>query len=67
MSAKELESLLSLLSEKKKKMELEEAEANMQILFEFLQCLRKQKLDELHEVLTLNLNVSGQVILAYAL
>ncbi|XP_031130639.1 E3 ubiquitin-protein ligase COP1-like [Ipomoea triloba] len=49
VSAKELESLLSLLSEKKKKMELEEAEANMQILFEFLQCLRKQKLDELHE------------------
>ncbi|XP_019170183.1 PREDICTED: E3 ubiquitin-protein ligase COP1-like isoform X1 [Ipomoea nil] len=49
VSAKELESLLSLLSEKKKKMELEEAETNMQILFEFLQCLRKQKLDELHE------------------
>ena len=31
-------------------MEQEEAETNMQILLDFLQCLRKQKLDELHEV-----------------
>ncbi|CAH9130787.1 unnamed protein product [Cuscuta epithymum] len=50
MSAKELDSLLCLLSEKKKKAELEETEANLQLLFNFLQCLRKQKLDELHEI-----------------
>ncbi|RAL49546.1 hypothetical protein DM860_012979 [Cuscuta australis] len=50
MSAKELDSLLSILSEKKKKAELEETEANLQLLFNFMQCLRKQKFDELHEI-----------------
>lgn len=50
LSVKELDGLLSLLAEKKRKMEQEEAETNMQILLDFLQCLRKQKLDELHEV-----------------
>ncbi|CAI9756638.1 unnamed protein product [Fraxinus pennsylvanica] len=49
-SVKELESLLSLLAEKKSKMEQEEAETNLQILFDFLQCLKKKKLDELNEI-----------------
>lgn len=52
VSIKELESLLSLLMEKKRKMEQEEAETNLQILLEFLQCLRKQKVEELYEVLS---------------
>lgn len=47
---KELDTLLLLLTEKKRKMEQEEAERNMQILLDFLHCLRKQKVDELKEV-----------------
>lgn len=50
MSIKEVDNLLSLLAEKKRKMEQEEAERNMQILLDFLHCLRKQKVDELNEV-----------------
>ena len=50
VSIKELDTLLSLLAEKKRKMEQEEAERNMQILLDFLHCLRKQKVDELKEV-----------------
>ncbi|XP_051135774.1 E3 ubiquitin-protein ligase COP1-like isoform X2 [Andrographis paniculata] len=50
VSVKELESLLSLVSEKKRKLEQEEAERNMQILLDFLHCLRKQKVNELSEV-----------------
>lgn len=50
VSIKDLDSLMSLLSEKKRKMEQEEAERNMQILMDFLHCLRKQKVDELNEV-----------------
>ncbi|XP_008805600.1 E3 ubiquitin-protein ligase COP1 isoform X2 [Phoenix dactylifera] len=50
MSIKEIDGLLSLLSEKKRKMEQQEAETNMQILLDFLHCLRKQKMDELNEV-----------------
>lgn len=50
MTMKELDTLLSLLAEKKRKMEQEEAERNMQILLDFLHCLRKQKVDELKEV-----------------
>ncbi|CAH1425798.1 unnamed protein product [Lactuca virosa] len=50
VSVKELDTLLSLLSEKKRKLEQEEAEKNMQNLVEFLQCLRKKKIDELSEV-----------------
>lgn len=50
MSIKELDSLLTLLAEKKRKMEQEEAERNMQILLDFLNCLRKQKVEELNEV-----------------
>ncbi|XP_050206740.1 E3 ubiquitin-protein ligase COP1 isoform X1 [Mercurialis annua] len=50
ISIKELDSLMSMLSEKKRKMEQEEAERNMQILLDFLQYLRKQKVDELNEV-----------------
>ncbi|PSS24798.1 E3 ubiquitin-protein like [Actinidia chinensis var. chinensis] len=49
---KELDSLLALLMEKKRKMEQEEAEMNMQILQDFLHCLRKQKLDELNQIQT---------------
>ncbi|CAJ2653623.1 unnamed protein product [Trifolium pratense] len=52
VTMKELDTLLSLLSEKKRKMEQEEAERNMQILLDFLHCLRKQKVDELKEVQT---------------
>ncbi|XP_043689265.1 E3 ubiquitin-protein ligase COP1-like [Telopea speciosissima] len=47
---KELDNLLSILAEKKRKMEQEEAETNMQILLDFLNSLRKQKLEELNEV-----------------
>ncbi|KAL9229888.1 hypothetical protein vseg_005306 [Gypsophila vaccaria] len=50
VSVKEVDNLLSLLSEKKKKMEQEEAERNMQILLDFLHCLRKQKVEELSEI-----------------
>lgn len=53
MSIKELDGLLSLLAEKKRKMEQEEAETNMQILLDFLHSLRKQKLQELKEVFAL--------------
>ncbi|GFP98960.1 E3 ubiquitin-protein ligase cop1 [Phtheirospermum japonicum] len=49
-SVKDLESLLSLISEKKRKMEQEEAETNLQILLEFMQCLKKKKDDELSEI-----------------
>ncbi|TYI01040.1 hypothetical protein ES332_A11G173600v1 [Gossypium tomentosum] len=52
VTIKELDSLLSLLAEKKRKMEQEEAERNMKILLDFLHCLRKQKVDELNEVQT---------------
>ncbi|KAJ6850407.1 E3 ubiquitin-protein ligase COP1-like [Iris pallida] len=52
ISVKDLDNLLSFLSEKKRKMEQHEAETNMQILLDFLHCLRKQKLDELNEVQT---------------
>ncbi|XP_017978848.1 PREDICTED: E3 ubiquitin-protein ligase COP1 [Theobroma cacao] len=50
VSAKELDGLLSLLVDKKRKMEQEEAETNMQILLDFLNCLRRQKLEELNEI-----------------
>ncbi|KAK1295829.1 E3 ubiquitin-protein ligase COP1 [Acorus calamus] len=52
VSLKEIDSLMSLLAEKKRKMEQEEAEMNMQILLDFLHCLRKQKLEELNEIQT---------------
>lgn len=54
MSIKELDGLLSLLAEKKRKMEQEQAETNMQILLDFLHSLRKQKLEELNEVFALD-------------
>ena len=50
VSVKELDTLLTLLAEKKRKLEQEEAERNMQVLLDFLHCLRKQKADELNEV-----------------
>ncbi|GMP73326.1 hypothetical protein CsSME_00031111 [Camellia sinensis var. sinensis] len=52
VSVKELDSLLTLLEEKKRKIEQEEAETNVQILLDFLHCLRKQKLEELNEIQT---------------
>ncbi|KAE8664452.1 E3 ubiquitin-protein ligase COP1 [Hibiscus syriacus] len=52
VSAKELDSLLSLLVDKKRTMEQNEAETNMQILLDFLNCLRKKKLEELNQVKT---------------
>lgn len=57
VTIKELDTLLSLLAEKKRKMEQEEAERNMQILLDFLQCLRKQKVDELKEVRWMQLSL----------
>ncbi|GAB2212651.1 hypothetical protein Droror1_Dr00020630 [Drosera rotundifolia] len=50
VSIKELDNLLTLLAEKKRKMERDEAEANMQILLAFLYYLRKKKLGELNEI-----------------
>ncbi|KAF5742135.1 E3 ubiquitin-protein ligase COP1-like [Tripterygium wilfordii] len=50
VSVEELDGLLSLLTEKKRRMEQEEAEKNMRILHDFLHCLRKQKLEELSEI-----------------
>ncbi|GAV61232.1 WD40 domain-containing protein/zf-C3HC4_2 domain-containing protein [Cephalotus follicularis] len=52
VSVKELDGLLSLLVEKKRRMEQKQVETNMQILINFLNCLRKQKLEELHEIQT---------------
>ena len=50
VSVKELDSLLSLLAEKKRTLKQQEAETNMQIMLDFLHCLRNQKLGELNEV-----------------
>ncbi|KAI7740994.1 hypothetical protein M8C21_016560 [Ambrosia artemisiifolia] len=50
VSVKELDSLLTLLKDKKKRMEQEEAESNLQIMHDFLHCLRRQKLEELNEI-----------------
>ncbi|KNA04927.1 hypothetical protein SOVF_195150 [Spinacia oleracea] len=50
VSVKDLDCLLSLLGEKKRKMEQEEAETNLQVLLEFLVCLRKGKLEELSQI-----------------
>lgn len=49
VSVKELDTLLSVLTEKKRKMEQDEAERNMKILMEFLNSLKMQKVDELNE------------------
>ncbi|KAI3741015.1 hypothetical protein L1987_58679 [Smallanthus sonchifolius] len=50
VSVKELDTLLVLLAEKKRKMEQEETETNLQIMRDFLHCLRRQKLEELNEI-----------------
>lgn len=50
---KELDSLLILLADKKHKAEQEEAEANMEVLLEFLHRSRQIKQDELNEVHTI--------------
>ncbi|GMH12577.1 hypothetical protein Nepgr_014418 [Nepenthes gracilis] len=50
VSVKEVDTLMSLLAEKKRRIEQEEAERNMQILLDFLHCLKKQKVDELNEI-----------------
>ncbi|XP_002970454.2 E3 ubiquitin-protein ligase COP1 [Selaginella moellendorffii] len=47
---KEIDSLLVLLSDKKRKAEHEEAEVNMEVLLEFLQRSRQQKMEELSEI-----------------
>lgn len=52
MAVKELDSLMTLIAEKKRHMEQQESETNMQILLVFLHCLRKQKLEELNEIQT---------------
>ncbi|CAH2080401.1 unnamed protein product [Thlaspi arvense] len=52
VSVKELNSFLALLVEKRRKMVQEEAETNTKILLDFLNCLRKQKLEELNEIQT---------------
>nr|GEX24682.1 E3 ubiquitin-protein ligase COP1-like [Tanacetum cinerariifolium] len=51
LMVKELDVLLVLLADKKRKMKHEEAETNLQIMRDFLLCLRKPKLEELNEVL----------------
>ncbi|KAL6562276.1 hypothetical protein OROGR_003283 [Orobanche gracilis] len=51
-SVKDLDSLLFLITEKKHKMEQEEAETNLRILLDFMRCLKKKKLDELNEIQT---------------
>lgn len=48
LPVKELDSLMHLLSDKKRKAEQEEAEANMEILLEFLHRSRQQKNEELN-------------------
>ncbi len=50
VSVKELDSLMLLISEKKRKAEQEEAEANMEILLAFLNKSAQQKQQELEEV-----------------
>jgi len=47
---KDLDSLLQLLSERKKKVEQEEAETNMEVLLDFLHLSRQRKQEELLEV-----------------
>eukprot|EP00897_Mesotaenium_endlicherianum_P000574 jgi/Mesen1/10517/ME000083S10023 len=50
VSVKELDSLLILLAEKKRKAKQEEAEVNMEILLDFLHRSRQQKQEELNEL-----------------
>ncbi len=50
LPVKELELLMQLLGDKKRKAEQEEAEANMEILLEFLLHSRQQKQEELRKV-----------------
>ncbi|CAI5996761.1 unnamed protein product [Closterium sp. NIES-64] len=52
MSVRELDALLALLAEKRRKAEQEEAEMNMDILLDFLQRSRQKKQAELDEVRT---------------
>lgn len=49
-SAKEIDSLLLLLSERKQEIEILEAESHMDILLEFLHRSQLRKQEELHEV-----------------
>ncbi|KAF4372605.1 hypothetical protein F8388_027278 [Cannabis sativa] len=50
VSIKDLDGLISLLTDKKNKIEQEEAETNMHIMLSFLHCLRKQKLEQLNQI-----------------
>ena len=65
MSIKDLDTLLSLIAEKKRKMEQQEAETNMQILLDFLHCLRKQKLEELNEVRLTQFSASYRLMMLF--
>ena len=47
---KELDSLLQLIGERKRKLEQEEAESNMDVLLDFLHLSRQRKQEELQEV-----------------
>lgn len=50
MPLKELDSLLQLISERKKKVEQEEAETNMEVLLDFLHLSRQRKQEEMLEL-----------------
>ncbi|XP_057859829.1 E3 ubiquitin-protein ligase COP1 [Cryptomeria japonica] len=50
VSVKELDCLLTLLAEKKRKLEQEEAETNIEILLDFLQRLKQHKREVLNEI-----------------
>ncbi|EFJ35654.1 hypothetical protein SELMODRAFT_141846 [Selaginella moellendorffii] len=52
ISMKDIDTLLSLLTEKKRKAEREEAETNLEVLHDFLQRSRQQKQQELNEIQT---------------
>lgn len=65
VSIKEVDTLMSLLSVKKRKMEQDEAEKYMQALLDFLYYLRKQKVDELSEVCGLVLLTWTMILFKY--
>lgn len=64
MPLKEIDSLLQLLSERKKKVEQEEAETNMEVLLDFLHLSRQRKQEEMLEVRSQFLLLSQMCCLA---
>lgn len=50
LPVKELDSLLHFLGERKRKLDQEEAESNIEVLLDFLHRSRHHKQEELHEV-----------------